>query len=148
MDCRDARRSLSLLADERLGTEEIGTLEEHLGTCADCARFARTVEEVQSWFANLSCPPAPPDLAERVLLRLGEPGARFLALRPLLQRTVAAAAILFVVTGSAALFTGAGATPDPAMAGSDVRLTADGALDWIMAEIARDSVRIEMEERR
>ena len=148
MDCRDARRSLSLLTDERLGAEEIGTLEEHLGTCADCARFARTVEAVQAWFADLSCPPAPPDLAERVLARLGEPGARLLALRPLLRRTAAAAAVLFLVTGSAALFTGTGAGSDHAPTPSTVRLTADGALDWIMSEIARDSARIEMEEER
>ena len=147
MDCHDARRAVSLLADERLGAEEIGTLEEHLGTCDDCARFARTVEAVKAHFTELDCPPAPPDLVERVLARLGEPGSRLLLLRPLLQRTAAAAAVLVVITGSAALWVGPGeskaAVPPPP------RLTADGTLDRIMSEIARDNApRIDMEEKK
>jgi anti-sigma factor RsiW len=147
MDCSDAQRALSLLADERLGAEEIGTLEEHLGACADCARFARTVEAVQAHFGELSCPPVPADLTERVLARLGEPGSSLLAFRPLLRRTAAAATVLFAVTGSAALWLGASesraATPPPP------RLTADGALDWIMSEIARENApRITVEEER
>jgi len=137
MECSRARRALSLLADERLGAEEIGTLEEHLVSCADCARFARTVEALKSHFTELDCPPAPPDLVERVLARLGEPGSRLLLLRPLLRRTAAAAAVLFVVTGCAAL--GVFPGQSKAAAQPDVRLTADGALDWIMSEIAREN---------
>jgi anti-sigma factor RsiW len=147
MDCHDAKRALSLLADERLGAEEIGTLEEHLGSCADCAAFARTVEAVKSHLGGLSCPPAPPNLTERVLARLGEPGSRLLTLLPLLRRTAAAATLLFAVTGSAGLWLSLSeakaAPPTPP------RMTADGALDWIMSEIARENApRIDAEEQR
>ena len=147
MECSDAKRALSLLADERLGAEEIGTLEEHLGSCADCAAFARTVEAVKAHLGGLTCPPVPPDLTEQVLARLGEPGFRMLTLLPLLRRTAAAATLLFAVTGSAALWVSlsqaqAAAPPPP-------RLTADGALDWIMSEIARENApRIDVEEQR
>ena len=145
MDCRDARRSLSLLADERLAVEEIGTLEEHLGACADCAVFARTVEAVKAHYAGLDCPPAPADLATRVLARLGEPGSRLLTLKPLLRNTAAAAAVLFLVTGCAALWGGFSGTQTPPE--SRVRLTADSALDWIMSEIARENApRIDQED--
>jgi anti-sigma factor RsiW len=137
MDCPEFRRSLSLMADGQLPPGEIGALEEHLGICAECARFARTVEAVQAWFRELEAPPAPPDLAERVLARLGEPGARLLALRPLLGRTAAAAAVLFLVTGSAALWTELG--PSKEVREPPVRLTAEHALDRIMSEIAREN---------
>ncbi len=145
MDCSEAKRSLSLLADERLGAEEIGTLEEHLGACADCARFARTVEAVKAYLGELPCPPAPPNLTERVLARLGEPGSRLLAFRPMLRRVAAAAALLLVITGPAALWVEPG---QPKTAASpEIRFTADGALDWIMSEIARENApRIDAEE--
>lgn len=147
MDCLQAKRALSLLADERLGAEEIGTLEEHLGACTDCAAFARTVEAVKAHLGGLTCPPIPPDLTERVLTRLGEPGYRMLTLLPLLRRTAAAATLLFAVTGSAVLWVhqseAKAATPPPS------RLTADRALDRIMSEIARESApRIDVEEQR
>jgi anti-sigma factor RsiW len=147
MNCHEAGRALSLFADGRLRAKEIGTLEEHLGTCAGCSRFARTVEAVKAHFAELACPPPPPDLLERVLVRLREPGARLLTLLPMLRRTAAAAAVLFAVTGSAALWVGLCDTGEPQP--PPVRLTADGALDWIMSEIARENApRIAVEEKR
>ena len=97
MDCNEARRALSAMADEELAPEKIGPLEEHVGGCAECAHMARTIDEVRAWFQGLPRPTAPAGLTARVLARLHAPAGRLI---PLLRMVTAAAAVLLLATSA------------------------------------------------
>ncbi len=138
MNCREAGRRLSALADGELPAERIPALEAHLAGCPRCARTARLLEEVRTFFRNLPRPAAPPDLADRVAARIRGPGARLLSLVPLL-RTAAVAAVVLLGLSTGLLLLRPGPRPAPTAS-----LTADGALELIMDGIARDTLTAEV----
>lgn len=53
MDCREARKKLSRLADNRLETQEEPALREHLSHCPDCARLADAERQLVEDFEQL-----------------------------------------------------------------------------------------------
>ncbi|MHC4470894.1 MAG: anti-sigma factor family protein [Planctomycetota bacterium] len=132
MDHTEARRALSAMVDGELAAERVGPLEEHLRTCRDCAGWARALEAVRAHFDELPRPTAPSNLREKVIERLRRPGARLLAIRPLLNVAAAAAGILLLASTAAIFLLPGRAQPPPA------NLTADGTLERIMDEIVRD----------
>jgi len=72
--CHEAFRRLDDFVDRELPPEEMSLVSEHLETCAMCAdefEFEAVVlAEVRSKVQRIS---APPDLMDRIRLRLGRP---------------------------------------------------------------------------
>jgi len=132
MDCREARRALSAMADGELPADRVGTLEEHLTGCAECARAARVVEAVKAHFAALPRLAAPEGLVQAVRRRIAAPAGRVLFGERSFRVAAAAAAVLLFLS-TAALF----AVPRRAPAETGA-ITADAALDQIMDWIVRD----------
>lgn len=130
MDCNEARRALSAMADDELAPERVGPLEEHVGACADCAHLARTIDEVRAWFRALPRPEAPEGLTARVMARLRPPTGRLV---PLLRLVTAAAAVLLLATSAGIALFPRHATPEPSSI-----LAREAALDTIMRWIAED----------
>jgi len=134
MVTREHGRSLSRWKDNELPAAEADRIEAHLAECVECRKAADVIDAVRRHIAGWTAPDAPADMPERVLSRVHAQAAKILSMKMHLRLTAAAAAVLLVA--SLAFYPFVAGAPDPAIERPDS--IADGALDEMMHELARD----------
>jgi len=112
MTCADCLESLGYFVDDELPGDEAALIEEHLRTCADCARaHRRLVDTSLQVKAALMRYEAPDVLKARIRAGLADPAREFAAQRPRVPlyrniswgRTIAAAAMVAVASSALTL---------------------------------------------
>ncbi len=111
MTCRQAHRFIHLRLDGELGDADAGRLDQHLGTCAECARLARELgrldRALRQGLAAVPTPEADSLASIRQELTRARPRPR-LSWRPY---TLAAAAVVVAVIASTVALQHTGSRP-------------------------------------
>lgn len=69
MRCKNIERLIIASRDEDLSSEELKAIEQHVGLCAQCARFREELEKIRTGIKALPTPELSPELAENTRLR-------------------------------------------------------------------------------
>src|SRR5262245_5117911 len=109
MTCHDAREQMSALIDDALGAAELGAVEEHLATCAECRRELERLRGTVALLRAVEPARAPAGFVDRVLeAARPEPWPRRLFRALLLpwpvKLPIEAAAIVLVAVGVVYVF--------------------------------------------
>jgi hypothetical protein len=108
MECVDFESRLQDALDERGRPEADAALVEHLHGCPACRGLAQSLGLVLDAVMNLPTPPAPANLARRVLAELGRPEPEIVQLRPARRWMAvgAAAAVMAAISVSVGYWIG------------------------------------------
>lgn len=69
MRCKDIERLIIASWDEDLSSEELKTIDQHVGLCPHCARFQEELGKLRTGIKAMPVPELSPDLAENTRLR-------------------------------------------------------------------------------
>jgi hypothetical protein len=65
MRCKDIERLIIDSSDEKLSSEELKGIEQHVADCAQCARFKDELEKIQVCIKEMPLPVPTPDLVQK-----------------------------------------------------------------------------------
>jgi len=69
MRCKDIERLIIDSSDEKLGSEELKGIEQHVADCAQCARFKDELEKIQACIKKMPLPVPKPELVQKTRKR-------------------------------------------------------------------------------